>query len=242
MGVAGDQADAGETASDERAQEGEPAGAVLAGDDVEAERFAEAVPIDADGVHDADVDRAAALPALDLERVEGDVRIRGAVERPGAEVLDDLIERLRQPRDLALRHPFDAELLHQLLDPAGGHAGQVGVGDHRHERLLRAPAGPQQPVREVRALPELRHCELDRADARVPVAFAVAVAPVAPLRRTLTVGRAAERVDLRPHQRLREVLHHRPQQVRARLLELLAQPARDVHRMLDHRAPPRACL
>jgi hypothetical protein len=49
-------------------------------------------------VHDADVDRAAALPALDLERVEGDIRIRGAVERPGAEVLDDLIERLRQPR------------------------------------------------------------------------------------------------------------------------------------------------
>jgi hypothetical protein len=34
-----------------------------------------------------------------------------------AEVLDDLVEALRQPRDLALAHPLDAELLHQLLDP-----------------------------------------------------------------------------------------------------------------------------
>jgi len=40
-----------------------------------------------------------------------------ALERAGAEVLDDLVEALRQPRDLALRHPLDAELLHQLLDP-----------------------------------------------------------------------------------------------------------------------------
>src|SRR5207237_7942840 len=44
------------------------------------------------------------------------------------------------------------------------------------------------------------------------------------------------------HQRLRELLPHRPQQIRARLLQLLAQPARDVHRALDHPAPPRACL
>lgn len=31
----------------------------------------------------------------------------------------------------------------------------------------------------------------------------------------------------------------RPQQIRARLLQLLAQPAGDVHRGLDYRAPPR---
>src|SRR5262249_10810034 len=81
--------------------------------------------------------------------------------------------------------------------------------------------------------------ELDRAHARIPVALAVAVPTVNPLRRALAVLGTAQRIDLGTHQRLREVLHHRPQQIRARLLELLAQPARKLHRRLDHRAPPR---
>ena len=41
--VRGDELDAGEAAGDQAAQEGEPGGAVLGGDDVEAERLAEAV-------------------------------------------------------------------------------------------------------------------------------------------------------------------------------------------------------
>src|SRR5207237_2115377 len=82
--------------------------------------------------------------------------------------------------------------------------------------------------------------ELDRADARVPIALPVAVSAVDPLRRALTIGSAAERIGLRAHQRLRELVHHRPQQIRARLLQLLAQPARKFHRGLDHRAPPRS--
>jgi hypothetical protein len=237
--VRADQADTAEAAGDERAQEGEPGRAVLARDDVEAERLAQAVAVDADRVHDADVDRAAALAALHDERVEGDVRVRGAVERPAAEVLDDLIEALRQPRDLALRHPLDAELGYHLLDTASRDAGQIGVGDHRHERLLGPPARLQQPVREVAALAQLRDRELDRADARVPVALAIAIAAVDPLGAALAIGRTAERVDLSAHQRLGKLLHHRPQQIRARLLELLAQPAGNVHRRLDHRAPPR---
>jgi hypothetical protein len=40
-------------------------------------------------VHDADIDRAAALAALNLERVQDQVRVRHPVARPGAEVLDD---------------------------------------------------------------------------------------------------------------------------------------------------------
>ena len=87
--VRADQLHAGEAARDQAAHEREPGGAVLGGDDVEAERLAEAVPVDADRVHDADVDRAAALAALDHQRVERHVRVGRAVERPGAEVLDD---------------------------------------------------------------------------------------------------------------------------------------------------------
>jgi hypothetical protein len=221
------------------AHEGEPSGAVLGGNHVEAERLAEAVPVDADGVHDADVDGAAALAALDHQRVESDVRVRRAVERPGTEVLNDLVEALRQPRDLALRHPLDPELLHQLLDPPGRDTGQVGIRDHRHERLLRPAPRLQQPVREVRTLAQLRQRELDRADPCVPVALAVAVAAVDPLRRALAVAGAADSIGVCAHQRLRELLDHRPQQIRMSFLQLLAQPARHIHPLLDHRAPPR---
>src|SRR5205823_4743423 len=127
-------------ACDQATDERQPGGVVLGRDDIKAERLAEALGVDADRVHDADVDGAAALAALHHQRVQGHVSVGGAVERAGAEVLDDLVEALRQPRDLALAHPLDPELLHELLDPAGRDAGEVGVGDHRHERLLRTAA------------------------------------------------------------------------------------------------------
>ena len=92
--IRGDEADAVEAAGDERAQDGKPSRPVLSGYDVEAERLAEAVTVDADRVHDADVDRAAALAALDHQRVECRVRAGAAVERAGAEVLDDRVEAL----------------------------------------------------------------------------------------------------------------------------------------------------
>jgi hypothetical protein len=173
--VRGQQADAAEAARDQRAQQRQPGGAVLGRDDVEAERLAEAVPVDADRVHDADVDRVPALAALHHQRVERQVRIGAAVERAAAEVVNDLVQRLRQPGDLALAHPVDPELLHQLLNPPGGDARQIGVGDDRHECLLGPPARLQQPFREIRALAQLRDGELDRADAPVPVTPAVAV-------------------------------------------------------------------
>jgi hypothetical protein len=71
------------------------------------------------------------------------------------------------------------------------------------------------------------------AEARIPVAPAVAVPTVDPLRAALAATGTSQRIDLGSHQRLREVLHHRPRQNRARLLELLAQPARKLHRGLD---------
>ena len=97
VSVRGDQADAAEAPSDQAAQEGEPGGAVLAGDDVEAERLPEAVGVDSDRVHHAGVDGAAALATLHLGRVHDQIRVGGAVERAGAKVLDDRVERLREP-------------------------------------------------------------------------------------------------------------------------------------------------
>ena len=239
MGIRGDQADAPKAAGEERAQEREPGRPLLGCDDVEPERLAVAIAAHGDRVHDAGVDGAAAFAALDLERVEHQVGVGPLLEWPGAELLDELVERARQARDLAFRHPLDPELPDELLDPPGRDPGQIGVGDHRHERLLRPPAGAEQPVGEVGALAQLRHRELDRPDPGVPVALAVAVAAVDPPRRALPIAGAAERLRLRSHQRLGEVLDHRPQQIRARLLELLAKPAPNVHHVLDHRVPPR---
>jgi hypothetical protein len=130
MRVGADKLDAGEAACDQAAHVGEPGGAVLAGDDVEAERLTETVPVDPDRVDDAGVDGAAAFTALHDQSVQGDVDVRSAIQRPGTEVLDDLVEALREPRDLTLAHPLDTELLHQLLDPPRGDTGEIGVGDH----------------------------------------------------------------------------------------------------------------
>src|SRR5262249_1082089 len=71
MGIRGRQPDGVEAARYERAEEGEPGGAVLGGHDVEPERLAEAVLVDADRVNDADVDRPPTFAALDHQRVEG---------------------------------------------------------------------------------------------------------------------------------------------------------------------------
>src|SRR5262249_35124336 len=167
-------------------------------------------------------------------------RVGRALEWARAELLDDRVERLRQPRNLAAAHALDAELPDELVDPPRRDASEVGVGDHGHERLLGPPTRLQKPVGEIAPLSELRHRELDRTDARVPAALAVAIALVPPLRRALAVGRTAERVGLRAHQRLGEVLHHRPQQIRTRLLKPLAQPTRKLHRRLDHRVSSRS--
>src|SRR5712691_2008847 len=117
VGVRGDEEDAGEAARDEPPEEGEPTGAILLGDDLEAERLPVAVAVDADRVDDADVDRLPALAAADDEGVEHQVGVGSAIERPGAEVLDQLVQRLRQARDVALRPPLDPELGDELLDP-----------------------------------------------------------------------------------------------------------------------------
>ena len=139
----------------------------------------------------------------------------------------------------SLRHALDPELADELVHAAGGDAGEIGIGDHRHERLLRPPTPLEQPVGEVRPLSQLRDRKLDRADARVPAPLPVAVTDVDPLGRALAVVGAAERVRLGAHQRLGELAHHLPQEIRACLLQLLAQPALNVHRHLDHRRPPR---
>ena len=81
--------DAGEAAGDEAAQEGEPGGAVLGGDDVEAERLAEALRLTPTACTTQTLTVRPPSRHLTTSASEHQVRVRGAVERAGAEVLDD---------------------------------------------------------------------------------------------------------------------------------------------------------
>ena len=58
--------------------------------------------------------------------------------------------------------------------------------------------------------------------------LAVAIARVGPLVAALAVPGAAHRICLGAHQRLGEGLHHRAQQIRARLRDLLLQPVTSI--------------
>ena len=62
--------------------------------------------------------------------------------------------------------PRHAHGLHQVVDRAGRHALDVGLLDHRSQRLLGHPPRLQE-AREVSPLPQLRDLQLDRAAARV---------------------------------------------------------------------------
>ena len=78
MGIGGDQLDPGQAAGDQVAEEGQPAGTVLAGGDLQAKDLA--VPVRVDPGRDQRVHRhhPAALADLEHQRVGGHER-----ERPG---------------------------------------------------------------------------------------------------------------------------------------------------------------
>jgi hypothetical protein len=76
-------------------------------------------------------------------------------------------------------------------------------------------------VREVTALPQLGHGELDGARAGVPLARAVAIAVVDPFITDLPVLGAAQGVGLRGHEHVGERLHHRAQQIGTRRGEVV---------------------
>ena len=85
--------------------------------------------------------------------------------------------------------------LHQVVDRAGRHALDVGLLDHRSQRLLGHPPRLQE-AREVAPLPQLRDLQLDRAGPRLPGPVAVAVAVGDTIRRAFAVSGAGQALDL----------------------------------------------
>jgi hypothetical protein len=238
MGVGDHQLHSGQAARDQVTQKRRPAGAVFAGEDVHAEDLPVAVSVAGGGDHAGDIHDPAGLPALDRQRVHPDIGIRAGVQRPGPERRHLGVQGLGQLGDLRLGQTLDAQRRHQPLDPAGRHPTHRALGDHRDQRPLGPPARLQQPVREVAAGPQLRDGQLQRPDSGVQPPLPVAVALVNPLRAPLAQPSTAQGVGLGTHQRLHKSQHHLPQQVGVGCLQVLAQPAHQVHRRCDHRSPP----
>lgn len=228
VGVGDDQAYSGQPAGGQRAQEGQPAGAVFVRGDLQAEDFSAAVSVDTNRDQSVDIDRAAVFTDLDDQGVDPDERVGAGIQRPVTECLDLRVQVPGHLRHLALGQLFDAELLDQLFHSPGRDAKQITRRDHGHEGLFSATTVLQQPVREVTALPQLGDRQLDTARPGIPIPVPVAVTRVDPLVAALAVPGPAQRISLGRHQHVGEGLHHRPQQIRARRLQMLAQQPSDV--------------
>src|SRR3954469_1679043 len=117
--------------------------------------------------------RKPALPDLEVGGIQPEV---GPLtrERPAQEGSDTLIDLLAELRHGGLRDARQAHGLHEIVDAPGRDAGDPRLLDHRHQRLLgRLPR--LQEAREVAAGPQLGDLEIERAQARIERALAVAI-------------------------------------------------------------------
>ena len=238
VGIGDHQLHPGQATGDQLPQEAGPTGTVLAGQHVHPEDLPVAVGAHAGGHHAGHVHDPPGLTALDRQRVHPDIRIGAGVQRAGPERRDLPVEGLGQLRDLRLGQALDVEGRHQAFHPTGGHPTHIALGHHGHQGTLGPSAGLQQPVRVVAALAELGDGQLQGAHPSVQPPRPVAVALVDPLWAPLAQHGAAGRVGLGAHQRLHKPQHHLPQQVGVGCLQVLAQPAQQVHGRCDHRILP----
>ena len=107
--------------------------------------------------------------------------------------------------DLRLADPRQPHRLHQIVDPAGRHATDPGLLDHRDQRFLRALARFEKR-REVAASPQLGDTQLQRPETGVEAAVAVAVAPGDALAAALVAPRPDLPLDVALHRQLQHCL------------------------------------
>jgi hypothetical protein len=237
--VTDDQPDAVEAALDESPDEGRPSRPlVVAGSQLEPQdpTLAGLRHTGRDeGRHRHDT---TGLADLDVRRVEPDVRIGLAAERPAAERRDLGVEGRADPGHLALADRGDAEGPHEVVDPAGADAQHVRLLDDRQQGPLGAPSGLKER-REVRAVADPRDGEVDRSDPRVPAPVAIAI-PVrqAALRIALAVGHPGELGHLGFHDRLGEHPHTLAQDIDVTVGRRPAERLEQGHIVVGHRGGP----
>jgi hypothetical protein len=144
-------------------------------------------------------DHTAVVADLDVLSVQPQVWV-GALQRPGTEQLDLLIEIAAQRADAVLGHALDPQLLDEPIDLPGRDTIDIGLQHHRDDRLLRAPPRLQK-AREIAALSLSRDQKLDLAHPGLPCPRPISVAKRdALLRRDLAQLGPDLRRDLGLHQ------------------------------------------
>jgi len=230
MGIRDHQLDAFEATLDQALQEGRPERLGLGGTKAQADDLAPAIGIDGHRDYCRHGYDAAAVADLEVGGVEPEIRPL-ALDRPVEEGIDPLVDVLAQLGDLALRDAGQAHRLHQLVDAAGRHAADPSLLDHRDQRLLGGLARLEER-REVRPLAQLRDAQLERSEARVEAALAVAVAVIEPIGAALVPAGADQPFDIGFHQDLQHCLRHGSQEIAvAALLQQLGQR----HSVIGHR-------
>src|SRR5581483_9554069 len=154
------------------------------------------------------------------------------------EALDLGIQALAQARDLTLAQPCQPQGLDEIIDLARADAMDVGLLHDRDQRLFGPPAWLQQ-AGKIAAIAHAWHAERNRAHARVPLPFAVAVALPQPRRRALVPFGAQLLRHLQFHQRLTERLDAVPEEVDLLAQRGLAERLHQCHpQLIGHRVAP----
>jgi hypothetical protein len=105
--------------------------------------------------------------------------------------------------------------------------------DHGHQRLLRGLAGLEE-AREVAALTQLRHPEVQRAKAGVERALSISVAPGRAFAAAFVTAGADQALHIGFHDQLQHSLGDAAQEV---ALIVLGQKLGQVHGCFGHRGP-----
>jgi hypothetical protein len=167
------QLHAGQAALDQAPQERRPERLGLGLPDVDADDLPPAGVVHAVGDDQCLAAHPAAVADLLDLGVQPQIHVV-ALQRALTKRLDLLIQQRADPADLRLGDP-QPETLDELVDAPGRHAAHIGLLDHRHQRLLAAPARLQKR-REVAALAQLGDLQLDLPGPGVPAARPIAVA------------------------------------------------------------------
>lgn len=225
VAVGDHEANAGQPALAQPAEECRPGVLALGVDHVAAQEVLAPVGAQPDRGHDALRDDRRADPAAHVGGVEPQVAARRAREVAAAELRHLGVEVGAEARDLRARQRGYAQLGRHALDLAGGHAAHVHLLHDGGHRGVDARPSREHALGVVGAVPELGYLELHVAHGGLERPGAVAVAAVLPAVAALVAARAAHLLGLGVHQRVHHAAQH-PARELARVAALLPKPRR----------------
>ena len=235
VGIADHQSDTAKAAGAQRAKELGPERLGLGRADAQTDDFPAPLGVGGHGDYGRDWHDAPALAHLQIGGIQPDIG-PFAGQRTVQELADPLVDVLAQLRHRALRDPAQPHGLHQLVHAAGRDAADPRFLDHGHQRLLGGLAGLEE-AREVAALPQLRHPQVESAKAGVERPVTVAVTPGRAFAAALMPTGTDQAVDIGLHDQLKDGLGDAAKQI---TLIVLGHKLGQVHVGLGHPLAGRA--